>query len=72
MRKEPLSKQPHEVTSYQASMKEEVEWQKSVDSTVAFACFKRCPRHREGGWYLAQCWDSSSCSSTIAIVCECK
>lgn len=51
MRKEPLSKQPHEVTSYQASMKEEVEWEKLVDSTVAFASLKRCPRHREGGWY---------------------
>lgn len=49
MRKESLSKQPHKVRSYQASMKEEVEWEKLVDSTVAFACLKRLPRHREDG-----------------------
>lgn len=72
MRKESLSKQPHKVRSYQASMKEEVEWEKLVDSTVAFACLKRLPRHREDGWYLVQCWDSSSYSSTIAIVWEYK
>lgn len=49
MRKESLSKQPHKVRCYQASMKEEVEWEKLVDSTVAFACPKRLPRHREDG-----------------------
>lgn len=37
MRKESLSKQPHKVRSYQASMREEVEWEKLVDSAVAFA-----------------------------------
>lgn len=72
MRKESLSKQPHKVRSYQASMKEEVEWEKLVDSTVAFACLKRLPRHREEGRYLAQCWDSSSYSSSIATVWGCK
>lgn len=37
MRKESLSKQPQRVRSYQASMREEVEWEKLVDSTVAFS-----------------------------------
>lgn len=37
MRKESLSKQPHKVRSYQASMREEVEWEKLVDSTAALA-----------------------------------
>lgn len=46
MRKKSLSKQPHKVRSYQASMKEEVEWEKLVDSTVAFVCLKRFPRQR--------------------------
>lgn len=50
VRKESLSKQPHKVRGYQASMKEEVEWEKLVDSTVAFfAWLKRLPQ-TQGGW----------------------
>jgi len=71
MRKESLSKQPHKVRSYQASMKGE-EWEILVDSTVASACLKSLPSHRGDGWHLVQCWDSSSYSSTIATVWECK
>ena len=42
MRKKSLSK----VRSYQASVKEEVEWEKLADSIVAFVYLKRHPRHR--------------------------
>lgn len=46
MRKKSLSKQPHKVRSYQASVKKEVEWEKLADSTVAFVYLKRLCRHR--------------------------
>lgn len=50
MRKKSLSKQPHKVRSYQASVKKEVEWEKLVDSTVAFVYLRDFAD--TGGWTI--------------------